>query len=279
MTTYPWWTDRRSGGPGLTLRARLLAIRTSVLLWVGLSLCGGATVYAQDAPLSRFEQRVKDALTHYKEGAFLEAAEDFEAAHALEAQPELVYNIARSYEKALAQDEAIAAYERFVNLPGTTAALRTKALDALTALRKERAARDRARQAERSDVRAPAPIAVLQPERMTSTPARSRTLELTLIGAGIGLAGAGAIFGVLALDAESQWMAAQADGEPTARVEELVDQTRTHALVADILIGAGAVAAVSGVVVLLARGQENTRLSWGPQLTEDGAGLAVGGRF
>lgn len=256
----------------------------TLLMAFGSTTITPSLAQAQTEDDGRFDRLVQAALSKYKSGAFLDAVEDFEAAYALRPRPELVYNMARSYEKALRPTEAIEAYERFVELPGTTAALRTKALQALTALRNERAARTAAEEASR-----PPPVEALPRSGPTGRAqgsvaeaqlqSRNRTLELALMGTGVVIAGTGAVFGVLALDSESQWKDARASGQPTEAVNDLIDETRTNALVADILVGAGAVAAVSGLIVFLANPDEEPVVSVGPKVTEDGGGLVIGGRF
>lgn len=238
---------------------------------------------AEAAETLRFDDLVKTALEQYSSGAYQAAADTFEAAYALDARPELVYNVARSLEKALRPDEAIAAYERFIKLPGTTAELRTKALDALTALREERNARARAEAAEREPEARPA-AGTAPPsvgvEGGAPRQLRSRVLEWTLMGSGVAIAGAGAAFGVLALNRESDWKDAQSRGEPASRVDELVSETERNALLADILIGVGAVTTVTGIIVYLARGDTEPAVSLAPTATRDGGGgLVLSGRF
>jgi len=229
-----------------------------------------AAAQAQDG----FRELVDKGLELYTQKKYDEAIKSFEQAYALRAEPELVYNIARAHEKSLRRAEAIAAYEKFVNLPGTTAELRTKALNAMEALRAEQAALDRAKVPAKVDVSAPTPAdregtsgvaAQVEPER--SAP----VLPWALVGVGAAGMGVGAVFGLLALDAKSDF-----DAGATADKASTVE---TRALVADIALFGGAAVAVTGVILLLVDGADAapSETAWVPTLGPGGVGLA--GRF
>jgi hypothetical protein len=169
-----------------------------------------------------------------------------------------------------------------VELPGTTAELRSKALDALEALRRERAALERAE--------ASPPLASETPSGPTApasnvatTAARSggssRALEWTLLGGGAAVAGAGAVFGLLALDEESKLEDARARGADASELQDLADTTERNALVADVLYGVGAASALTGIILFLATGDGESDMAVGPQMLGDGGGLRVSGRF
>ena len=95
---------------------------------------------ADEATVDReaeFQAQLDAGLAHYEERRYAEAAAAFEAAYAIRAEPELAYNIARSYERAVMREEAIAAYDRFLGLPGTTSEMRNRARSARSSLRAE----------------------------------------------------------------------------------------------------------------------------------------------
>jgi tetratricopeptide (TPR) repeat protein len=232
-----------------------------------------AAAQAQDG----FRELVDKGLELYTQKKYDDAIKSFEQAYALRAEPELVYNIARAHEKSLRRAEAIAAYEKFVNLPGTTAELRTKALNAMEALRAEQAALDRAKVPAKVDVSAPTPAdregtsgvaAQVEPER--SAP----VLPWALVGVGAAGMGVGAVFGLLALDAKSDFDKARA-----AEKADKATTVETRALVADIALFGGAAVAVTGVILLLVEGGDATpsETAWVPTLGPGGVGLA--GRF
>jgi tetratricopeptide (TPR) repeat protein len=229
-----------------------------VLLTFGL--VGALGLLPARLPVARAEDGwkalVDEGVVHYGARRYDEAVRAFEAAHALRPEPELVYNIARAHEKALRAAEAIAAYERFLATPGTTAALRAKALASLEALRAETEARARA---ERP--REPAP-AVAAPVVPPPPVAPGRTLEWTLLGAGAASAVAGAVFGGLALRDHRAFEDLKATGAARAALEPAAARVTRNALVADVLVGAGLLAAAAGGLLL-----------W---IDDDGPALAIG---
>lgn len=268
------------------LQARWLLRLAPVAIAIAASMLGSwveGSAWAQPSQgPSEFDKRVQEGMERYNGGDYAKAVEAFEAAYALDPRPELIYNVARSYEKALLRDEAITAYERFVELPGTTAALRTKALDSLTALRRERQALARASAATRDP--SPAPLPPRAAASALSEPARpgiDRTLEWALIGGGAAIAGAGLVFGILALDSQSKLDEAQSPTNPNRdlnQLESLSDETETRALVADVLFGVGAASALTGIVLFLARGDKGGNVTLTPAL-HSGGGLVLSGSF
>lgn len=243
---------------------------------LAVSTVAGADAYAQNED---FNAVVQEGMRHYRARQYDQAIDKFEAAYAISPQPELIYNVARAYEKGLKRDEAMAAYERFLSLPGTTADLRAKALRSLNALRQEKAAM----QAANNPPPPPATAAAPPPAGGVQTAApraeRSRTLEWVLIGGGLAVAAAGGVFGVLALQADSDFDDAKAanPADPT-----LADKKKTvddRALAADVLVGVGAVSAVAGIILFLATGDDDGNVAVAPTVGPDYAGIGFSGRF
>ena len=142
-----------------------------------------AVAQAQDG----FRELVDKGLELYTQKKYDEAIKNFEQAYTLRAEPELVYNIARAHEKSLRRAEAIAAYEKFVNLPGTTAELRTKALNAMEALRAEQAALDRAKAPPKVEVSAPTPTDGEGPASVTAQVTPERSLKVHTLPSSFGV--------------------------------------------------------------------------------------------
>lgn len=222
-----------------------------------------------------FSSLLDDALEHYEKGRYAEAIRSFKAAYDIDPKPNLLYNIARSHEKALEREAAIVAYRRFIDLPGTTAELRAKALDAIEALEREREARSRAALS-----RAPAPQPAAENVSVARPPEpRSRAAEWTLIGGGAVVAAVGGVFGILALEDERALEQARNDRSPLVERERLSSSTRDKALAADVLIGVGAASAVIGALLFAFTGHEES-IAVSPTAPGDGgAGIAVAGRF
>lgn len=224
-----------------------------------------------------FEVLVEEALRAYEAGDFARAIERFEAAYARKPNPTLIFNIARSHEKALEPERAIEGYERYLRLQGTTAALRARALDALGGLRREQVARARM---EGSATRRAGPDLSLRRRPP------DRTLEWSLIGGGAVLGGLGAVFGVLAWDANAELDRARTARRPTEDQQLLADETTRNAFLADVLVGTGIASAVTGVVLFVLRSDRRSGhdtgapdLTVGPLAPDGGSGLVVSGRF
>lgn len=226
-----------------------------------------------------FDATLDAAMEAYKANRFLEAAESFEAAYALDPQPELVYNRARSYEKALERDKAITAYERFLGLSGTTAVLRTKALESLAALRREKAAEAQAEAAKTAPPTASAPTPSSAGQLRTAPQPSAPVAEWVLVGTGAAALAAGGVFGILALDSESQLDDAKARNAGVDELTSLSNDTERNALVADILFGVGGATLLTGAIFLLTRSDDGDAQVLAPTLTEDGASLTWSGRF
>lgn len=275
----------------------------SALLAASVALAGGPLARAQsDRPepggrIARFDALVQRGVASFRSGRYLEAARAFEQAYAIDPQPALVYNQARSFERALESDRAIAAYERFIQLPGTTAALRAKALETLDALRREQVARAARRVPTRDFMPAPsapvpsAPTGSADLSTAAPTPEPDRTVEWALVGGGAALVAGGAIAGALALGSEADFDDALERRVPRAELEDLQARAEDRARIADVLLVSGAAAAATGLVLFLVRrGPEPGRpvsggssggrsLSVGPMLAPEGAGLVLDARF
>lgn len=249
-------------------------------------LCA-ALFIAVGAPEARaqgedFNAVVQEAMKDYRARRYDAAIQKFERAYAISPQPELIYNVARANEKSLKREAAIAAYERFLSLEGTTADLRAKALESLTALRREKEAMRRSQ-----DVgKAPPPTAVAPPAGTgaaagVTRPApepKSRTLEWVLIGGGAAVAATGAVFGVLALQASSDFDQLKEDGADRATLEDKKSTVDNNALAADVLIGVGAVSAIAGVILLLT-GDDEPEVAVAPVFGKDYAAVGFSGHF
>jgi tetratricopeptide (TPR) repeat protein len=222
-----------------------------------------------------FEGLVAGAMEHYQAQRYAEAIELFQRAHDLRAEPELVYNIARSYERLARLEEAIAAYEQFLSLPATTAELRARARANLTALRQE--------QAELEASQEPHPL-----PPPTPPPADDRAAPLSIAGwalFGIGAATAlvGVVFAGLTISGESDFQQAEVDDDRLSMREDV----ERDALVADVLLFTGGAVCLTGIVLLVVNAVRAHRreprpdagLALHPLVLEHGLGLGAWGRF
>jgi hypothetical protein len=258
---------------------------------------GGEARPATESP--GFDALVEEAMGHYNARRYEPALELFERALAIHQEPELVYNIARSHERLLHREQAVDAYERFLEMPGTTGELRTRALSNLTALRQEIAALEAARRA--------APVAGAgdqppdgslagaagEPAGTEPPPATRRIGALgisgyALLGGGAAIAVVGVVFWGLASASNSSFQDA---GMSEDRLD-LRDDVVTRGLVGDVLFFTGIAALGTGVALVVvdamrrrARGAAATAsrpratIGVAPALSTGALGLGVAGRF
>ncbi|MEL7369924.1 MAG: hypothetical protein AAFN74_13480 [Myxococcota bacterium] len=260
-------------------------IRWILAALMAVSVSAGTRAQAQE---TEFRDLVDDGMKSYKARRYNEAIRSFEAAFALKPEPELVYNVARAYEKSLNSRKALESYERFLRLQGTTADLRAKALASVEALKSEQQARARA--SRRTLPSAPAPTAKAAPAARPMQPpsievqaepaSKNRTLEWTLVGGGAALAVTGGVFAVLAALDNSDFNDKESSGTATqAELQDIKDSVEQNALVADILVPVGLIAAGVGAALFLVDDDDDGDFSFSPLVTTDGGGMAMGGRF
>ena len=218
----------------------------------------------------RSDALVKEAVESYSERRYEEAIELFKQAYEIQQEPELLYNIARSYERLSDNENAVEWYQRFLDVPGTTGELRTRARDNIAALRREidamKAAADKAEHetaddqkesAEGADAKVeavPSSDTVSQQDKTASNTQKNKKSRRPLRIAGWSAAGVGAaalvtggIFGGLALSAKNDYDAAKYNEERiTYR-----DDTERDALIFDITFFSGAGLAAAGIALLV----------------------------
>lgn len=262
-------------GQCIVLIAPLLACTITIIGWSELTYAQPTEAETTEAETNRFESLVSSALAHYSRGEYLQAIQDFEEAYSIDDQPELMYNIARSYEKALLPEPSIQAYESFLKLPGTTAQLRTKALESLGALQKERNARNQNRVTPSPPPSIPKATSVAA---TTAVERVNRLPEYLFIGGGAIALVTGSIFGLMALDSNSELNDARDNQLPIDEQQALANDVDRQALVADILIGTGLASAATGVILFMVRKNE-PRVALNPVLNRENLGFTLQARF
>jgi tetratricopeptide (TPR) repeat protein len=258
-------------------------------LFMMLSVCLPLSASAEgSAPLSSEQQEdydamLQEAVEHYGARRYEDAIALFKDALDIQEEPELLYNIARSYERLADSEEAVSWYEKFLKMPGTTGDLRTRALTNIAALRREIAAKEEVRRAEQSQ-RASAgqgdgstedgltgdreggPDAdggnytsdeneYKSDEHSSSDTSgkRLKVIGLSLLGGGVAVMATGSIFGGLALATKGDYDSAGFDPE---RIDFREDMTR-NALIFDIVFTTGAVLTAAGGALLILRAVKN----------------------
>ncbi len=155
---------------------------------------------------SGYDAHLDAGLAHYEARRYAEAAASFRAAFDRRPEPDLMYNVARSLERALAREDAIAAYDQFLQLPGTTSEMRARARDARDSLRRELEA-IRAPDPVVPDPEPVQPTAVQRPDPPLPEPPSSplRPVAWSLPGLGAAAAIVRALFVGLALSANADF--------------------------------------------------------------------------
>jgi tetratricopeptide (TPR) repeat protein len=223
---------------------------------------------------AEFQPLVEQGLELYKQQKYAQAADVFAAAYALKADPSLVFNIARCYERLPDVPRAITEYRRYLDHAGTTAEQRGKARRALEALEEEVAPR-----ATPQPVASAAPAATANATAVVAPPPakveRSYAPSWILLGVGVAGLGVGTTFAIMASSEAATYRTEVSSAE---RVE-IEDRARGQALAADIGFGVGAASVVAAAVVFLLTGEDEPAVAIAPRASADGVGLAVGGRL
>jgi tetratricopeptide (TPR) repeat protein len=217
----------------------------------------------------------------YAEGSYLAAVEAFQEAYELSRRPLLLFNLANAYERLGRHADAVDALDRY--LPHAPAheqdSLRRRVANLRELVDKRRAEEAAAAQAA-SEASAPPPSVAPQP---TETYAQRddtgwmRTTGWVLVGTGAAfLVGGGAAAGVAATargDADDLCV----DGICPDRASDAVDRDRTFSVLADVGIGVGAGALVTGIIFLLSSDDvaDHARV----QVGRDGVALRYAGAF
>lgn len=244
-----------------------------IVLVLILGLAGVANAGPGDDTTARIEALAQKAAARYEAKAYVEAVELYLEAYRLGEAAALLYNVAVIYDKQIKDPElAIQYYRRYISAPDADPAAASRATKRIQTLKAEQAKRDAARRkAELAKAKArmtpPAAPATSVTTR-AAPPPESNTAAWVITGVGVVALGVGAGFGV----------SAAADGdefEQSTVLDEkkaLRDDGQQKALVADVLMGVGAAAVITGVVMLLTA-DDAPALGVAP--TSDGRGGAV----
>jgi tetratricopeptide (TPR) repeat protein len=87
-------------------------MRVAIFLSMFLTL----TAQAEETPRGAARSHSKTGEDFFKQGRFAEARVEFEAAFALSQEPDLLYNVAKSFEREGSIKEALGAYDRYLAL-------------------------------------------------------------------------------------------------------------------------------------------------------------------
>jgi tetratricopeptide (TPR) repeat protein len=291
--------------PG-TILASMKKLALVMFCTAGFVLMTSSGAFAQQQ--GRFDDLVAQAVEQYSSGRYEKAIDTFKAAYAINEEPEILYNIARCYERLAQPESALEWYEKFIALPGTTVDLRTKALENIASLRREISILEAMRQGKKpppeqpqDEVGQPSSGAISPPQdgAQESEPDSPMTpMKLAgwiLVGAGGAGIVAGGIFGGLALSEKSKFDDAGFDKERL----DYRDNIERNALIFDIGVFGGIGLAAVGAALLIIDSRKQgaefeTKVGWrsrtrksgeavslAPSLIADGNNLGFGlqGRF
>ncbi|MBN2527674.1 MAG: tetratricopeptide repeat protein [Deltaproteobacteria bacterium] len=247
----------------------------------GIHLAGNSVLANEKAALSaqaqaEFDDLTQKAVGKYSARQYEEAIALFEKAYAIQAEPELLYNIARSYERLARTDEAIEVYQKFLDTPGSTGDLRVRALNNLAALQEERAAREKISgtgadsgadgstdagveekmepeqesmdATDTSQMTESEPTLILQDRIFNRKQKILKTLGWTFLGVGIAGMGTGSVFGVLALKSKKKYD----DMDGDIKKLDYRDDMDRNSLLFDIMFFSGTGFAIAGTSLLIA---------------------------
>ncbi len=247
-----------------------------------------ALAHAQEGdPIAqRVNELSNKGFAAYQKEDYATAIEYFEKAYALEEVPNLLYNIARCYEKMEQWDKAIAYYEQFIVAPEVESEGRQKALKRVENIREIIATtKDLDNQKSATTSGGTHGEGGVQAPTTPADPKKSPWPYVTL-GTGAALLGGGVIFGLLANADATTFEEADALSErQVAR-----DGGQRRALIADgLYITGGIVTAVGLFLVLRGPGEdtpaaegaasEESSVSVQPAFGRDGGGVTLRVRF
>jgi tetratricopeptide (TPR) repeat protein len=201
-----------------------------------------------------FGRQVQTAIDLFQKQHYDEAIKAFRAAYAMKPEPEILYNIARVYERSGQIEEALQSYRDFLAAPGTTAALRAKAQENVNALNHEKALREQSNAPQPPTGPASAPRGAGEGRVETSVQEpRPPTGAYVLMGAGVVGIGAGIILGVVAQGNKNDFdKATTVTDKQSAK-----DSGQRNAAIADVCYGVGIGAAIAGTVWYLLSGDKS----------------------
>ena len=240
----------------------------------------------EGTPTSGYKAYLAQAQELYSQEDYVGAAQAYQAAYDLKPNPNLLYNIARIYEKAGKFEEAITYYERFAREPDIKLDARKDAIERLKALR-EVVALDNPPDPEPDPKDTPDPepdpdkIVKAdpdpdpEPEPVGET---NYTPAIITLGAGVLALGGGGAMGVLASNAATEAEGATSLGDFQAAAQN----GSTYALAADGLFILGGALTITGVVLLLTASPEEASSDQAvitPVVGPDGVGVTTFMRF
>lgn len=265
----------RRGGAKLSLTSNVAKGLLLGALAVGPAAAqgtGGADAAAEDP----IEQLADRGLRLFQAGDFKGAVKAYREAYQFEPVGALLYNIAFIYDKKLEDYQlALDYYRRFVNAPDADQGTRISAYERIIEIRDLLEELKEVKGGTGAEGGGDDP----PPTKPPPPPPESNQALVGWIvtGTGAGVAILGGVFGLLASQTHADFEEANAADRPDLR-----ETGESQALIADIGMGVGAAAIITGLVLVLTAPDapettEATGVHIGPSAT--GFGLSIGGAF
>jgi tetratricopeptide (TPR) repeat protein len=259
-----------------------------------LILLGAPGLHAQTAPEpaaaggKSVAQLNEEGTAFYQQRDYRHAIERFIQAFAIDPDPNLLFNIARSYERLGELDAAIEKYEQFLNTPGADASGRSRAQESLRQLRESKQGASAAPEAEAGGANEAAPLeAAPPPGADDGEPGGPSALPWVVLGGGIAFTTVGVSLYLLGASDHNKVTDARGFGQDDAVVpmtrseaQDLVSSGDTKKLLGGIGLGLGG-ALLTTYVVMLATGSSGGEheVAFGVAPAAGGANMSLTGSF
>ncbi len=271
----------------MALPSRAISALIAALLIAGTPALGSARGGSDTDPVAeRVELLAEEAARLYEEKKYEQAVSRYLEAYKLTPTAAILYNVAYIYDKKV-KDPAVAMqfYRRYVAAPDADPKVVERATTRLREL-KDLLLKDR--------VTVPTPTPKPTPAKPTpgpvgppakayaDDPGLSRsTWGWIVAGSGAAVAGGGGILGLVASGTQEEF----ASSRDAATKEDLRSKGQTQALLADVMMGVGVAAVLTGVVLVLTDSSPEeisaggVRIGISPGLSPGAPALVIGGRL
>lgn len=236
--------------------------------WVSSPATGFAQTAAERA--KQVEQLSADATKAYRAGEYQKAADLFQKAHDIEPVPNLLFNMAKSYEKMENWNSAIEFYQKFLVEEGISKSARQSALERVDELKQLQAANKDA-SGEQTVVKTDQ---TEEPVKASpETEESGNTGAWIAMGTGAALLVGGGVFGIIASGKQSEFE----DATTTQAKIDARDSGQTMALIADVMYISGAVIGGIGIYLLLTAdsSEADSTATAFPWVGKDAAGVGM----
>ncbi|TDP71981.1 tetratricopeptide repeat protein [Bradymonas sediminis] len=217
----------------------------------GTAAAGDETLSPEERA-RRVESLASSGADAYRSGDFEGAIRAFKEGYRLEPVPNLLYNIAKSYEKLEKYADAVDYYQRFVVAPEVDSSARQAALDRIESLREIAQLKSQQNESDaKGETGAPDKTTPVKPTEDEP----SNVAAYATLGGSVALLGGGLALGYLA----SGEADTARDGATYEIRSDAQGSAKTYALIADGMFVAAAAAAGIGVYLLLSDSDSDTK--------------------